>query len=115
MLVQIVILLIALSALVWSADKFVYGASSLARNLGISRLIVCDDTVSGFKSAVSPRTKAILVMLDPIAFPIAVSGLPFKAAVAATIISGAEEPIATMVSPMIIGEIPKFLAKDDAP
>lgn len=40
MLVQIVILLLALTALVWSADKFVYGASSLARNLGISPMII---------------------------------------------------------------------------
>jgi cation:H+ antiporter len=40
MLAQIVILLIALIALVWSADKFVYGASSLARNLGISPMII---------------------------------------------------------------------------
>jgi cation:H+ antiporter len=40
MLEQIVILLIALIALVWSADKFVYGASSLARNLGISPMII---------------------------------------------------------------------------
>jgi cation:H+ antiporter len=40
MLAQIVILLIALIALVWSADKFVYGASSLARNLGVSPMII---------------------------------------------------------------------------
>ena len=40
MLEQIFILLIALVALVWSADKFVFGASSLARNLGISPMII---------------------------------------------------------------------------
>jgi len=40
MLIQIVILLTALIALVWSADKFVYGASSMARNLGISPMII---------------------------------------------------------------------------
>jgi cation:H+ antiporter len=40
MLAQIIILLIALIALVWSADKFVYGASSLARILGISPMII---------------------------------------------------------------------------
>ena len=49
------------------------------------------------------------------ALPTAVSGLPCIDAVAATIISGAEEPIATIVRPIIIGEIPKFLANDDAP
>ena len=40
MLVQILILLISLVILVWSADKFVFGASSLARNFGISPMII---------------------------------------------------------------------------
>jgi len=40
MLVQILILLISLVVLVWSADKFVFGASSLARNFGISPMII---------------------------------------------------------------------------
>ena len=40
MLVQILILLISLITLVWSADKFVFGASSLARNFGISPMII---------------------------------------------------------------------------
>lgn len=40
MLIQIVILLSALTVLVWSADKFVFGASSLARNMGISPMII---------------------------------------------------------------------------
>jgi cation:H+ antiporter len=36
MFIQILILLLSLITLVWSADKFVFGASALARNLGIS-------------------------------------------------------------------------------
>ncbi len=40
MLVQILILLISLVTLVWSADKFVFGASSLARNVGVSPMII---------------------------------------------------------------------------
>ena len=40
MFIQILILLLSLITLVWSADKFVFGASSLARNLGISRMII---------------------------------------------------------------------------
>ncbi|OKY26132.1 calcium/sodium antiporter [Thalassotalea sp. PP2-459] len=40
MLLQIFILLVSLIALVWSADKFVLGASSLARNIGISPMII---------------------------------------------------------------------------
>ncbi len=40
MLIQVFILLISLIVLVWSADKFVFGASSLARNLGISPMVI---------------------------------------------------------------------------
>lgn len=40
MFIQILILLLSLVILVWSADKFVFGASSLARNLGISPMII---------------------------------------------------------------------------
>ncbi|MFT5756596.1 MAG: cation:H+ antiporter, partial [Alteromonadaceae bacterium] len=40
MLVQVLILLVSLVVLVWSADKFVFGASSLARNMGISPMII---------------------------------------------------------------------------
>jgi cation:H+ antiporter len=40
MLEHVGILLIAFIVLVWSADKFVYGASSLARNLGVSPMII---------------------------------------------------------------------------
>ncbi|WP_286233573.1 calcium/sodium antiporter [Thalassotalea sediminis] len=40
MLLQIFILLVSLIVLVWSADKFVLGASSLARNIGISPMII---------------------------------------------------------------------------
>ena len=37
---HVIILLIALVVLVWSADKFVLGASSLASNLGVSPMII---------------------------------------------------------------------------
>ncbi len=40
MLEHVGILLVALMLLVWSADKFVLGASSLARNLGVSPMII---------------------------------------------------------------------------
>ncbi len=40
MLEHVGILLVALTTLVWSADKFVFGASSLARNLGVSPMII---------------------------------------------------------------------------
>jgi hypothetical protein len=41
--------------------------------------------------------------------------LPLNEAVAATIISGADEPIATIVRPIIIGDTPIFLANTEAP
>lgn len=40
MLEHVIILLIALVVLVWSADKFVLGASSLAKNIGVSPMII---------------------------------------------------------------------------
>lgn len=40
MLLQVFILIVSLVALVWSADKFVYGASSVARNFGVSPMII---------------------------------------------------------------------------
>jgi hypothetical protein len=40
---------------------------------------------------------------------------PFKEAMADTIISGADEPMATMVNPIIMGDMPMFLASAEAP
>ncbi|MEM0909522.1 MAG: calcium/sodium antiporter [Pseudomonadota bacterium] len=40
MLVQIIIFLVGLVVLSWSADRFVYGASALARNIGVSPMMI---------------------------------------------------------------------------
>lgn len=40
MLIQICIFLIGLAVLSWSADKFVYGASALAKNIGVSPMMI---------------------------------------------------------------------------
>jgi cation:H+ antiporter len=40
MLSASIILLLSFAILVWSADKFVYGAAGLARNLGVSPMII---------------------------------------------------------------------------
>lgn len=40
MLLNIVILLVGLIVLSWSADRFVYGASALAKNIGISPMMI---------------------------------------------------------------------------
>ena len=40
MILQVAIFLAGLAVLSWSADKFVYGASALARNIGISPMMI---------------------------------------------------------------------------
>jgi cation:H+ antiporter len=39
-LIQIVIFLVGLAILSWSADRFVYGASALAKNIGVSPMMI---------------------------------------------------------------------------
>jgi len=58
MLVQVLILLVSLVVLVWSADKFVFGASSLARNMGISPMIIGLTIVAMGSSAPEMMTAA---------------------------------------------------------
>ena len=40
MLIQVIIFLIGLAVLSWAADKFVYGASALAKNIGVSPMMI---------------------------------------------------------------------------
>ncbi|WP_414829860.1 calcium/sodium antiporter [Alteromonas sp. H39] len=40
MLVQVLIFIVGLAVLSWSADRFVYGASALAKNIGISPMMI---------------------------------------------------------------------------
>ena len=40
MVTSFVILILGFAALVWSADRFVYGAAALAKNFGVPTLIV---------------------------------------------------------------------------
>ncbi len=70
---------------------------------------------SGLSSAVIPKIRAILAMLEPRTLPTAVSVLPASAAVAETIISGADEPIARIVIPITSGATPKLRASAAAP
>mgnify|MGYP007131883563 FL=1 len=56
------------------------------------------------------RTNPTLAILDPIAFPIAKEGLPWKAAFKLTSSSGREVPNATTVKPITIVDIPYFSA-----
>ena len=47
MLIEIVVIIVGLAALVWSADRFVMGAAAIANNLGVSPLLI-GLTIVGF-------------------------------------------------------------------
>ena len=55
---------------------------------------------TGVISALEPTTNRILKILDPMMFPIAMSALPFLAAVTEVTSSGKEVPKATIVNPI---------------
>lgn len=64
MLTSIIILLIAFTALVWSADRFVYGAAALAKNLGVPTLIVGLTIVAMGSSAPEMMVSASAALAD---------------------------------------------------
>ena len=62
-----------------------------------------------------PRIRRMFDMFEPIAFPIARSGLPLRTARMLTRSSGAEVPKAIIVSPITSVDMLNFLAIEDAP
>ncbi|EWH09134.1 CaCA family Na(+)/Ca(+) antiporter [Catenovulum agarivorans DS-2] len=64
MLENVIIMLVSLAALMWSADKFVYGAAALARNLGLSPLIIGLTIVAMGSSAPEMMVAATASMAD---------------------------------------------------
>ncbi|WP_017444273.1 calcium/sodium antiporter [Gayadomonas joobiniege] len=64
MLLNVVLLLISLTILVWSADKFVYGAAALARNFGLSPLIIGLTIVAMGSSAPEMMVAAAAALAD---------------------------------------------------
>jgi len=64
MLLSVFILVVSLVFLVWSADKFVYGASALARNLGVSPMIIGLTIVAMGSSAPEMMVAATASMND---------------------------------------------------
>lgn len=60
----------------------------------------CDSKGTGVMSALDPTTNRILKIFDPMIFPIAISALPFLAAVTEVTSSGKDVPKATIVSPI---------------
>ncbi len=69
----------------------------------------------GAKRAVVPKISPILAIFEPSAFPNAMPGLPSKAAITETSISGALVPKPTITIPMSKVGIPKCLAVATAP
>jgi hypothetical protein len=68
-------------------------------------LILLNNITIGLNSEQIPNTRRILVILEPIIFPIAIPDLPYNAAFKLTPSSGREVPNATMVSPITNLEI----------
>ena len=60
----------------------------------------CDSKGTGVINALDPTTNRILKIFDPMMFPIAISALPFLAAVTEVTSSGNEVPKATIVRPI---------------
>lgn len=65
---------------------------------------------TGVISALAPTTNRILKILDPMMFPIAMSALPFFAAVTEVTSSGKDVPKATIVSPINLWLTPNEMA-----
>ena len=84
-------------------------------NKGYSLFSMDDCSFNGISRAVKPNTKPILAILEPIALPMAKFVLPCIAALMPTKISGAEVPKATIVKPMMSGDILKYFAQFAAP
>ena len=63
--------------------------------------------MKGLTRAAPPRTKAMLLIFEPMAFPTAISGFPVcRDANAETKNSGEDVPSPTMVRPTVRGDIP---------
>ena len=73
-------------------------------------MIKFGSTRTGVICALDPTTNWILEIFDPMMFPIAISALPFLAAVTEVTSSGKDVPKATMVSPINLWLTPSEMA-----
>lgn len=76
-----------------------------------------DASLNG-SGAINPETQRItrmFMIFEPTIFPIAMSGFHRFAAIIEVIISGVLVPIATIVRPIILSEIPAIFARSTAP
>lgn len=81
----------------------------------MSNLLFLSVTVIGTRSDVSPNMNAVLKMLLPMMFPIAMSGLWDKAPVILTTSSGQDVPNPMIKAPIINSDIPHLFATDAPP
>ena len=86
-----------------------------ARVSGMSLLRFSSVIDTGISSAVMPRMKRTLNMLEPITLPMDISALPCMAPVRLTTSSGQDVPKPTIVRPMTNSLTPAFLAIAEAP
>ncbi len=80
--------------------------ASNGSSLDISRGL----TQIGAITSVRPRIMPMLAILEPTALPTAISPNPLRAAIRETKNSGADVPMATMVRPISMGDMPKLRA-----
>jgi len=78
-------------------------------------ILVISRTYIGATDALVPTTRKILNRLEPITFPIAISGFFFKAATTEVANSGKEVPAATNVMAITDSLTPKLRAIPEAP
>ena len=64
MVLSFIVLIFGFAALVWSADRFVFGAAALARNFGVPTLIVGLTIVAMGSSAPEMMVAAQAAMAD---------------------------------------------------
>ena len=80
-----------------------------------SRLTTILETGIGMTIAVSPRTRAMFMMLEPMTLPTAISPCPLVADAIEAASSGALVPNPTTVTPITKGETPILRARRAAP
>ena len=79
-----------------------------AKSIGMSKSIIRVSILIDLdKTATIPKTRQTFATLEPTTFPITISVSPANTAATDAANSGKEVPNATIVTPMINGEIPK--------
>ena len=92
----------------WPSCKAKYIRKADPNNKGMSTSHMSKSNLKDLPTkAVNPNTKRIFVILDPTTFPTTISVVPLNTEAMDAANSGNEVPKATIVTPMIKGDIPK--------